>query len=213
MKTLRLITAIGLGALVAACGTAPGIPSRAAPNDAAQPPLNFQQDGLGQPAAAARAVMPQSINVASIVVRVPETLTVSESNGYYPRADIVWRGDVLGDRRAQIKAIFEDAFARGTSTLQGETPVIIDVQVKRFHSVTDRTRASVGGVHNMEFFLTVYDAETGAVLMPTREVAADLPALGGSEAIAADRQGQTQKVRVTSYLALTIDEELRKRPI
>ena len=33
----------------------------------------------------------------SIRFAVPDDLTVSEANGYYPIADIVWRGDPLGN--------------------------------------------------------------------------------------------------------------------
>lgn len=29
-------------------------------------------------------------------------LSVSESNSYYPNADVVWRGDPIGDRIQQI---------------------------------------------------------------------------------------------------------------
>ena len=211
MKLKTLFAACGLVASLAACASAPSIPERTSP-PVADTGLSFQQDGLSAPAPV-QAVMPSSFNVAQINVTVPETLSVSEANGYYPRGDIVWRGDVIGDRRAQVKAIFEEAFARGTDGFQGETPVIVDVRVKRFHSISERTRASIGGVHNMEFYLTVFDAATGAVVMPTREVSANLPAYGGADAIAAERQGQTQKVRVTTYLALTIKDELRKRPI
>lgn len=202
MKPFRLIAALGLGGMVAACGAAPDVSTNSVALGAAQPVLAFQQE----------AVMP-SMKVSGINVRVPQSLSVSEANGYYPRADIVWRGDDLGDRRQQVKSIFEDSFASGTSTLNGDTPVVVDVQVKRFHSLTERARERVGGVHNMEFYLTVYNAETGAVILPARLVEANLPALGGVAAIEAVQRGQTQKVRVSTYLSMVIQEELRKRPV
>lgn len=202
MKPFRLIAALGLGGMVAACGATPDITTTSVALGAATPSLAFQQESATP-----------SLTVSGINVRVPQELTVSEANGYYPRADIVWRGDDLGDRRQQVKAIFEHAFATGTSTLNGDRPVVIDVQVSRFHSLTERARERVGGVHNMEFFLTVYDAETGAVVMPARLVEANLPALGGVAAIEAVQRGQTQKVRVSTYLSMVILEELRKRPV
>lgn len=215
MKTLRLITALGLGGLMAACGAAPDITSRNAPFEAAQletgqPKLAFQQEGTAPTPAAA---LPQALNVADITIRVPQTLTVSEANGYYPRADIVWRGDNLGNRHQQVKAIFENAFAEGTRGMNSGKPVTLDVQLVRFHSLTERARERVGGVHNMEFFLTVYDAETGTALIPPRRVEANLPALGGVAAIEAVQRGQTQKVRVSTYLSMVIQQELRKRPV
>lgn len=202
MKPFRLIAALGLGGLVAACGAAPEVTTTSVALGAADPALAFQQ----------QAVVP-AMKVAGINVRVPQTLTVTEANGYYPRADIVWRGDDLGDRRQQVKTIFEEAFSKGTQTFDGTRAVIVDVQVKRFHSLTERARERVGGVHNMEFFLTVYDAETGDVVLPTRHVEANLPALGGVAAIEAVQRGQTQRVRVTTYLSMVIQDELRKRPV
>lgn len=202
MKTLRLIAALGLGGMVAACGAAPDVSTTSVALGAGDPALAFQQE----------AVMP-SMDVTGINVRVPQSLTVSEANGYYPRADIVWRGDGLGDRRQQVKTIFEEAFTSGTSTMNGDRPVIVDVQVKRFHSLTERARERVGGVHNMEFFLTVYDAQTGDVVLPARFVEANLPALGGVAAIEAVQRGQTQRVRVTTYLSLVIQDELGKGPV
>jgi len=202
MKTLRLIAALGLGGMVAACGAAPDVSTTSVALGAGDPALAFQQE----------AVMP-SMDVTGINVRVPQSLTVTEANGYYPRADIVWRGDDLGDRRQQVKTIFEEAFTNGTSTMNGDRPVIVDVQVKRFHSLTERARERVGGVHNMEFFLTVYDAKTGDVVLPARLVEANLPALGGVAAIEAVQRGQTQRVRVTTYLSLVIQDELRKSPV
>ena len=204
MKTLKIIAAIGLGALVSACSSVPDLASRNAPFEAT-PQLAFQQPA---PGAGVQMALPQSLQVTAINVRVPESLKVSEANLYYPSADIVWRGEPIGNRHAQVQKIFEQAFLHGTKDMKGTVEVVLDVEVTRFHSVTEKTRYSVGGVHNMEFTLTVRSAETGLPLAPTREVEANLRAFGGKQAIDADRRGQTQKVRVSGYLAKVIRQEL-----
>ena len=206
MKTLKVIAALGLGALVSACGSVPDIASRNAPFEVA-PQRSLQQASL---AYQSQRELPQSMRVSAINVRVPNTLKVSEANVYYPRADIVWRGEPIGDRHAQIKAIFEEAFLNGTRDMAGEADVVLDVEIIRFHSVTEKTRYSVGGVHNMEFNLTVRSAATGLALAPTRRVEANLPAFGGNQAIQAEQRGQTQIVRVKGYLAQVVRQELAK---
>lgn len=206
MKTLKVIAAIGLGALVSACSSMPDIASRNAPFETA-PQLDFQQVA---PDAQPQMALPQSVHVSAVNVRVPRSLKVSEANVYYPRADIVWRGDPIGDRHAQIQKIVEQSFLNGTKDMSGASDVVLDVEVTRFHSVTEKTRYSVGGVHNMEFNLTVRSAATGLPIGPTRQVEANLPAFGGQQALHADRMGQTQKVRVSAYLAEVIRQELAK---
>lgn len=201
MNTLKLITVLGLGALVSACSNVPDIASRNAP---------FETTGPVLATPAGQTQLPQSMRVTAINVRVPSNLKVSEANVYYPRADIVWRGDPIGDRHAQIQSIFETAFAQGTRDMAGVADVILDVEVVRFHSVTEKTRYTVGGVHNMVFRLTVRSTATGLALAPARDIQANLPAFGGSHAIEAERRGQTQKVRVTGYLAQVIRQELQK---
>ncbi|MGC1496692.1 MAG: DUF6778 family protein [Sulfitobacter sp.] len=201
MKTLKLIAALGLGALVSACGNMPDIASRNAP---------FEATGLAAAAPYAQTQLPQSMRVTAVHVRVPSNLTVSEANVYYPRADLVWRGEPIGDRHAQIKSIFETAFTHGTKDMAGDADVTLDVEILRFHSVTEKTRYTVGGVHNMEFRLTVRSATTGLALAPARDIEANLPAFGGGQAVEAERRGQTQKVRVTGYLAQVIRQELEK---
>lgn len=180
--------------LLSACATAPETVTKSA-------------SGVTAPTASV-ALLPGSVSVSEINVDVPFSLRVSEVNTYYPITDIVWRDDPIGERRAQVKAIFETAFTRGTKEMNGDIPLILDVELKRFHSLTDRVRLSVGGVHHMVFDLTVRDARTGEVLIPTREINRSLKAYGGLRAVRAERRGQTQKVRVTGYLARVIQEEL-----
>jgi hypothetical protein len=203
MKTLKLIAAMGLGILVSACGNVPDIASRNAPFEAV-PPMPYQQSS------AADAAVPRAFLVQQVNINVPRSLNVTEANVYYPRADIVWRGDPIGDRHQQIKSIFEVAAFNGTKDMVGERAVVVDMEIQRFHSLSERTRATVGGVHNMHFRMTVRDAATGVPVGPSRDVEANLPAYGGNEAIQAERRGQTQKVRVTGYLAQVIRQELER---
>lgn len=136
-------------------------------------------------------------------------LDVSEAEGYYPFADVVWRGDPRGDRIAQIAAMFETAFDRNRSVLDGNQPVVVDIQLVRFHGVTNQTRYTVGGVYNIVFNMTVRDARTGAVIEPARRVAANLDAPGGVVAVRLEESGQTQKVRVVDFLTGVLRGELR----
>ncbi|GAA6175535.1 DUF6778 family protein [Sulfitobacter pacificus] len=209
-RCAKLALGAALVGSLAACGNKPDIASR-----------NLSKDVIPGTATTVAAATPQSqknlrstaqlpMTVTAININVPRSLTVSEANLYYPKADIVWRGELIGDRHAQIKQIFDTAFRAGTADISGPTGVILDAEVVRFHSVTEKARYSVGGVHNMIFKLTVRRASTGEALGPTRLVRADLPAFGGKEAIDADRAGQTQKVRVTDFLSQAIRHELAR---
>ncbi len=148
------------------------------------------------------------VTVENVIVHVPRSLKVSERNSYYPRGDIVWRGDPIGDRYAQVQAIFESAFKRGVKSLHGPVKVDLEVTVKRFHALTEKARYTVGGVHSITFDLAVLDAETGKVLVPPRTIRADLDGFGGQQALLAEARGETQKVRITNHLAQVIREEL-----
>lgn len=152
------------------------------------------------PGAQAAAEM-RDWQVAGIRVHVPETLKVSEANSYFPVADIVWRGDPPGDRHAQIAELLRSALAEGTQQLQGRRPVVLDVTVTRFHSVTEKRRYSFGGSHSIHYTLTVADADSGAVLHGPQRIDASLNALGGQRAIEAEARGETQKVRITRHVA------------
>lgn len=140
-------------------------------------------------------------NVVRLNVTVPQSLSVSEANLYYPGSDIVWRGDPPGNRYEQVEALFEQGMGRGFRALDGDRDVVVDIVVERFHSVTEKARYTVGGVHSIRFLATVRDARSGEIVEGPQFVKADLVALGGDNAIEADRQGNTQKVRVTNHLS------------
>lgn len=151
---------------------------------------------------------PVHFSVDRINVSVPDRLTVSEANLFYPIADIVWRGDVMGDRREQVADIFQEGMDRGAKKLKGNDDVVVDVRVLRFHSLTERARYTVGGVHSIKFVMSVRDSKTGDVIMGTKVVKADLNGFGGSRAIAAEHNGITQKVRITDHLSKVLQREM-----
>ncbi|MFD0858193.1 DUF6778 family protein [Roseovarius aquimarinus] len=189
--TIRTLTALALALGVSACAATPeNAVTRAATMDAPQAPASM------------------AVNIKSVRVSVPEMLAVSEANSYYPAGDIVWRGDPAGDRHAQVAAIFQEAMTRGTQSMKSGVPAILDVQVQRFHAQTEKARYSVGGVHDMAFLVTLRDPASGAALSQPRRIKAALKGYGGSEAIAAEQRGETQKVRITEHLASVIQQEL-----
>jgi hypothetical protein len=203
MRLVKLIAALAFGALISGCASI-DTPSRNASFGASQPPRASVAGEFGDPAA---KVMPD-YKVVEVNVTVPETLRVSEANSYLPKGDIVWREDPPGDRYSQVAAIVQDAMNRGTANVQGTVPVIVDVKVEKFHALTEKTRYSVGGIHSIRFILSIRSAQTGLLLEEPRAVQADMIGYGGDKAIAAERVGQTQKVRITDFLAHVIETEL-----
>lgn len=191
MKLIRLITVLALAGSVSACATVETA-TRAAP-------LETQEV---QPTAI-------SLNVSAVRVSVPRSLRVSEANLYYPGGDIIWREDPLGDRHEQVKTIFESGLTKGLADLpQGNVPVLLDVEVTRFHALTEKARYTVGGVHAIQFKVRLLNPETGEAYTEPRFIKADFKAFGGARAINAERNGITQKVRITDRIAEVIQMEL-----
>ena len=149
-----------------------------------------------------------TFNVRDVRVSVPDSLSVSEANIYLPSADIVWREDFYGDRHEQVAAIFKEGMTRGVKDLNGAQAIYVDIEVKRFHSLTERARYTVGGIHSIKFVLVLRDAKTGALIADPRLIKADLKAYGGKRAVAAEHRGETQKVRITAHLAEVIKREI-----
>lgn len=229
MKFTRLILLTGLGIGLSACASV-DMPTRNAPFEElptglVQAPEGYAPvplapapvetvsrgtadfDAPALPAAAAAAPTSGS-PVQGIRVHVPRSLEVSEANRFLPSGDIVWRGDPMGDRHAQVQAIFEAAMAEGVKRLSGPIQADLVVEVVRFHSLTEKARYFTGGVHAIEFKWALKDPETGAYLTQPRLVSADLQALGGRRAIQADQAGQTMRVRITDHLADVIVQEM-----
>lgn len=191
MKKLRVIAALAIGLAASACAPVETVTRNAPPEAPMVQPL------------------PLFFDVREVRVRVPETLKVSEANSYYPGGDIVWRGDPPGDRHAQVRAIFEDALRRGVESMgAGAVPVVLDVTVTRFHALTEKARYTIGGVHALTFEYVLRNPETGVAYGAPKQVRADLKAFGGARAIAAEREGITQKRRITEHLAEAIRTEL-----
>lgn len=166
------------------------------------------QSGRAAPLSMPAAAVQGPLRIESVQVVVPRSLEVSEANSFYPMADIVWRGDPPGDRHAQIAAIVETAAAQAVAPYQAGRPVILSVEVTKFHGVTEKTRYTIGGKHNIRFDLTLRDAVTGATLVGPRAIVADVKAAGGDAAIAEERAGRTQKVVVTERLVQVLRQIL-----
>lgn len=206
-RLIVLFAALGLSACVS--GNDPATRG-AMPSQTALSAANSQSVGsaVADPAAAYIAVQ---YDVEAIRVTVPRSLKVSEANTFKPRADIVWRGEAPGDRYLQVQAIFEDAMTAGTADLQKGQKVDLEIEVTKFHALTEKTRYTIGGMHEMRFVLTVRDAASGAIIDGPREVVADVKASGGSAAIAEEQAGRTQRVVTVERLSQVIRRELSTR--
>jgi hypothetical protein len=168
-----------------------------------QPPTRGQ--------AGVQALLPaqaQGYAVQRVNVLVPRSLTVSEANTIKPSADIVWHGEAAGDRHAQVERIVRDAITRGSSAYAKGTPVVLDVQVLRFHALTPRTRQSIGGKHELIYALNIRDAATGAVLAHVPRVNASVRGSGGAQAAAEEAVGRTEAVVIREALAASIVQTL-----
>jgi hypothetical protein len=177
IPTLIIVAVLGLSA----CAT-PSDVSRNAAFDAITPVIEAPT---------------QDWSITAYEITVPRTLSVSEANSIKPASDIVWRGEPLGDRYEQVERIFDEALAGVMLPREGAmTPVVVSIEMTRFHALTERARYTIGGEHEIEFILTVRHAETGAILSGPRSVDLTFRAHGGQAAIEAEAQGITQRVRI-----------------
>lgn len=199
MKTIRIMMLTLAAVTVSACA-GPQMASRNATSPAVQKPTELAQPAALRAQEDGAQVFIPDVSIAKITVDVPRSLSVSEKNSYYPKGDIVWRGDLIGDRHEQVKAILSKSAQNAASKLDGSRPVHMHIKLTRFHGLSEKARYTTGGVHNVNFDVTLLDPATGAVLRPTRSVVTNLDALRGTEAIEADRRGETQKFRLTAYL-------------
>lgn len=169
-------------------------------------PNYTSSDGAGNPTGV--MAVTTSVAIKGFEISVPQGLKVSEANVMVPVADIVWRGDPLGDRHAQVAAIFQAAALQATGDLTEGRGVILALEVTRFHALTEKARYLTGGNYALHFMMTLRDAETGIVIDGPREVVADVRASGGMRAIAEDNAGRTEKVVITERLAQVLHDEL-----
>ncbi|MEP2921110.1 DUF6778 family protein [Sulfitobacter sp.] len=229
MKMIKFACALSIGAFLSACGVS-DVVTRSVPFQSQETrivqgtrihdniALNLREDTsvrrVTDSTQAARTILPEAIlrqiNVAKINVSVPTSLKVSEANRYYPPGDIVWRGDAIGNRHEQVARIVYDAMTTGTASFQGPNPVILDIQLVRFHSLSEKARYTVGGVHHVVFNMAVRDATTGQFLSEPRRVDTDLAAFGGQQAKTAEANGLTQKVRISGHLGEVIRQQLMR---
>lgn len=197
---VKLVAGMTIALGMTACTTVETA-SRAAPLNA---PLAGMADAQGS------AQFVPDIAVRQINVTVPHTLSVSEANTLKPKADIVWQEEKLGNRYEQVKAIMTESFQEGTAHLSGDQGVILDVVLVEFHAQTPKVRYTFGGKHEVQFMLTVRDANSGEILSPARLVDATFDAYGGDAAIVADREGITQKSRIVEHVKAAVTAELKK---
>lgn len=168
---------------------------------------NFASAETGSAPTAVMAIS-TSVAIKGIEISVPQALRTSEANVMVPVADIVWRGDPMGDRHTQVAAIFQAAATTATAGMTDGRGVILSLEVTRFHALTEKARYLTGGNYAMHFLMTLRDAQTGIVIDGPREVIADVRASGGVRAIAEDNAGRTEKVVITERLVQVMRDEL-----
>lgn len=138
--------------------------------------------------------------VVSVEANVSRDLTTTNFNGQMPDVDIIWREDGPGDVYLQVQTIMEEAMASAASQMQvsikGSRKVILITDLVQFHSLTERARSNIGGIHNVDFHLTVVDAVTREILAGPAYIEADVTAYGGAKADAAVARGETMRVRI-----------------
>ena len=146
--------------------------------------------------------------VVDVQATVPRTLTTTDRNGQMPNVDLIWTEEGPGDIYAQIEAIMEETLAMAAthfqSSVKGSRPVILRTEQTQFHSLTQRARSNIGGIHNVDFILTVVDANTGEILAGPAAIEADVTAYGGAEAEASIARGETMRSRIIERVSVVI---------
>jgi hypothetical protein len=146
--------------------------------------------------------------VVDVQAVVPRSLTTTTRNGQMPNVDLIWTEEGPGDTYAQIEAIMRETLAKAAthfhSSVKGSRPVILRTEQTQFHSLTQRARSNIGGIHNVDFILTVLDANTGEVLAGPAAIEADVKAYGGAAAQASIARGETMRSRIIDRVSLVI---------
>lgn len=146
--------------------------------------------------------------VVDVQATVPRTLTTTDRNGQMPNVDLIWSEEGVGDTHAQIEAIMEDTLAQAAthfqSSIKGNRAVILRTEQTQFHSLTPRARSNIGGIHNVDFILTVVDANTGEILAGPAAIESDVKAYGGAAANASIARGETMRSRIVDRVSVVI---------
>ncbi|MCC6008537.1 MAG: hypothetical protein JJU40_12765 [Rhodobacteraceae bacterium] len=179
----------------------------------AQPDIVSRDAPFTEPGQSTMSARAATFEVAEIAVVVPEELSVSEANSFFPDADIVWRGDPLGDRHEQVHGILSDALMLAGEGLSGPERIRVEIKLERFHALTQKARYTTGGLHNIRFVLQLRDLATGDLIGEPTRVNASLIAYGGQRAIEADARGETQRVRITRHVADVVRAHLGAPPL
>lgn len=214
MKISAWSIAIVLVTALSACGGgksgagAPGSDGSGPTGGTAIVRLDARGGSIGAPVAGAARY-----DVTAVDITVPTTLVVSEANLFYPKADIVWRGEPVGDRYAQVEAVLTDGIAAGVQGMDTGPKAVVAVTLERFHALTEKARFSVGGVHDIVLSITVRDPATGRILEGPRRVEIAIRASGGDKAIEEDAAGNTQRVVIVAGLAEGIRRHLALVPV
>lgn len=164
----RMLTALAAVALLGACNSA--VPTGNVPLETLPTKTSIKSS--------------QSIawHIQDVRVNVSETLKVSEAHLYLPDADIVWREDPFGDRRAQVKNIIDMAASQAVLNMDGTNPVYLDIEVKKFHALSQKARATVGGRHWIQLEICIRDVTTDVELVDPIPIDIKLKAFGGRKA-------------------------------
>jgi len=146
--------------------------------------------------------------VVDVQATVPRTLTTTDRNGQMPNVDLIWTEEGVGDTYAQIEAIMEETLLQAAthfqSSIKGNRAVILRTEQTQFHSLTQRARSNIGGIHNVDFILTVVDANTGEILSGPAVIEADVKAFGGAEAQSSIARGETMRSRIINRVSLVV---------
>jgi len=187
MSKTNLILALTAATLLGACASS--VSTRNAPLEVT-PTSNVSSIGI-------KSSQSVSWRIEDVRVNVPDSLSVTEANLYLPPTDIVWREDPYGDRREQVRKILDLAVSQAAIGMDGGEPVYLDIELKRFHALSQKARATIGGQHTILFEVTVKDVATELALVDPFQVRIKLKAYGGQKAIDAEIRGETQKVRIS----------------
>lgn len=201
MKRIRAVLIFAAFATLSACAS--GTDVFVTRNLPADTPIFATSDGP------IRVPMAPSYHVVDVNVTVPETLTISEANGFKPVADILWQEDPAGNRYQQVKDIMTAALEQGVSDLDGVRDVVVDVTMTRFHALTKRTRYSIGGEHEVWMELAIRDAETGDLVEPVRKVGFDTY-ISANQAVENEANGIDQRVEITQLVEQMIHDEMTR---